>query len=103
MGFLTKEIAEQAISIVAPAIEAMFNTGLVKRKALAVAVLQVGSFDVLASGSFGGAPMDWGREFNAFAEKKAALAQRTKMDTLEGAHRFPHLFELGEWKDPGGG
>lgn len=110
--FLTKAVAEKAVTLVMPSILRMMEDHEVPRAALHIVIidpLAPASGDaatpaqgqILYEHSIGNQEgPDWA--YGRFARKKAELAWRHRQDTLVTAAHQPHLMAGGDCKWPGG-
>lgn len=111
-ALLTKELAQQAISIVGPAIAyVMDKARLTKRNALAIVVLdptkeftRSGTLDqplpILHEANFGSHPDDWPHDFRGYARKKSLVSWRTGLPSRL-VQQSPYLYQFGDIKYAG--
>ena len=108
-ALLTPELAERALDLVAPAIDALLNRDQtwIKRSALFVVIMKNDPDEehtvVVALRNFGSmTPVQWPHPFNQIAMGKARLALRTGMDTASVIALHPELLKKGDAKYRGG-
>ena len=93
---MNRGLAERALELVTAHINDVLASGLCKRSALAVVVLD-GEGDIIATANFGEqSPEDYEFPYGKIALGKARLALRTRMDTGEVIATAPHLLEHGD-------
>lgn len=108
MTILTREIALEAIGLVAPAIEAYFTTPAAARPALAVVVgvgvknAGTGSGGVFLAEYNFGEPATWEKRYDHFAKAKARICLRTGLNSDEAVRNEPYALEPGDITFRGG-
>ena len=106
MSILTREVAEEAIGLVAPAIEAYFRGPNAARPALAVVVGvknagTSGGGVFLAEYNFG-EPSTWEKRYDHFAKAKARICLRTGLNSDEAVRNEPFALDPGDITYRGG-
>ncbi len=97
---ITPEICAKAWDAIVPAIRHSAETGLIREFVGSVAILNPANPDgpVLFTADLTDEP----RSFAEFAEAKARVSHRTGQDTTNLRSDFPHLYQPGDIKWPGG-
>jgi len=91
---ITEEIANKAIELVSPAIQAAFDTGVANKACfhITIGVSQSdGTYKTLAVKNFG--HDDWQRPYDQIAHAKAVLSARTGKNSREVQLMHPNLLE----------
>lgn len=106
MSILTREVALEAIGLVAPAIEAYFKTSAAARPALAVVVGLKNAGTSLGGGILSeynfGEPATWEERYDHFAKAKARICLRTGLNSDEAVRNQPQALEAGDITYRGG-
>jgi len=97
---ITKEICAEAWEIVLPGFERGVETGLLNGMRGGLVVLDPANPD--AAPLFTAGIGDEGAKFIEFATAKARVADREQIDTSRLRQDFPHLYQPGDIKWPGG-
>ncbi|QQG44667.1 MAG: hypothetical protein HYW86_02015 [Candidatus Roizmanbacteria bacterium] len=90
---LTKELAQKALAMIRPSIEAILGTELVGgRKDFYIAVFDLGTDDILADDVYGDRPR-WEYPYDKIAGSKGTIATRTGLTTRDVQVNAPWLYQ----------
>ena len=108
--FLTKELAQEAVEVVMPAIMNMMAQGKVNRRDLAIVILDPGVLFVAGQSRFDrailykhsiGNPSGWGDHYDDIAAGKAAVTWMTGLPSHMVQQLAPHLYSEGDVRHGG--